>query len=425
MRKLQIVFYASCFLLATLIPQASADTVTLKSGEKVEGKIIRDTDAEIAVEVKVSASVTDERVIPKSEVEKIDKPQPDEVAFQGIRNLKPDAANSFAPATYEGMITSLKAFQQLFPDSAHHAEVQAVLDAIEAEKQRVDSGEVKFRGNWLSAEQAAQLKPEIQAQQLFGVMKDQGARGDLSGAMNTFERIAASHKGSMIFPDAVDYAKQVLTTLQSTTTRMLGVWAHDQQQLKSSIDFAMPEQKQQLIATAKREQDRDNAALDAAQKAQLKWVPLLPRSQKSLDTLQKQAAAELARLNTLPVKKMRDSIASVDTAKAAIDAKDSAGADKALNDATALWPDNDAAKRYTAIVTAAKAAATPTPTPKVEATPRAGQAPAKAPGEGGGSKKPFFLTIPGAMTIVGIVILIVGGAAILGRGKQSEDEKSK
>ena len=68
-------------LAAMVCATALADTITLTTGEKVEGKIIGETATELTVSVKISAAVTDEQVIPKARIAKIDKEQPDELAW--------------------------------------------------------------------------------------------------------------------------------------------------------------------------------------------------------------------------------------------------------------------------------------------------------------------------------------------------------
>src|SRR5260221_2529993 len=96
-------------LLATLLcASAVADTITLKTGEKVEGKIVAETDIDVTVSVKVSAGVTDETRIPKVNIDKIEKEQPDEIAGQPLKNLTP-GVNSLPTPPYEAAIRPLQA----------------------------------------------------------------------------------------------------------------------------------------------------------------------------------------------------------------------------------------------------------------------------------------------------------------------------
>src|SRR6266851_2840676 len=89
--------------------RACADIVTLKSGEKIEGKILNETDKDITIEYKVSASISDQRTVPRSDIASVEKPKPDEVLYEAVKNLKP-GPNSFRPDAYDTIVAQLKAF---------------------------------------------------------------------------------------------------------------------------------------------------------------------------------------------------------------------------------------------------------------------------------------------------------------------------
>ncbi len=53
--------------------EVRGDSVTLVSGEKISGTIKSEADGEVVIDVPVSASITDERVIRKEDIAKIEK----------------------------------------------------------------------------------------------------------------------------------------------------------------------------------------------------------------------------------------------------------------------------------------------------------------------------------------------------------------
>src|SRR5260370_40266444 len=75
--------------LTMFVTGAFADTVTLKSGEHLEGKITKETDKDITLEVKESAGVIDERGASKGEIEKIGKISPDVAALEAMAHSQP------------------------------------------------------------------------------------------------------------------------------------------------------------------------------------------------------------------------------------------------------------------------------------------------------------------------------------------------
>src|SRR5687767_7561628 len=121
---------AAAFAFVALCSTAFADIFTLKSGEKIEGKIASETPTELNLEVKVSAGITDTRKVLKADVASVTKDQPDELAWTPLKNLKL-SANSMPAASYAPTIASLKGFIEQFPASSHIADAQKALTAFE------------------------------------------------------------------------------------------------------------------------------------------------------------------------------------------------------------------------------------------------------------------------------------------------------
>jgi len=96
-----------------------ADTVTLKTGERLEGKITGETDKDVTISVRVSDGVTDERTISKDDISSMDKTPPDEIAYQAIKNLRP-SENAFTVSAFDGDIGALQGFL----DTCHEAKVR-------------------------------------------------------------------------------------------------------------------------------------------------------------------------------------------------------------------------------------------------------------------------------------------------------------
>ena len=79
---------ASLWILALTLP-AVADTFFLKDGTTMEGKILRQDATAYFVEVNVTKSIKDERSIAKADVVKVEREQPDLIAFVELSKLIP------------------------------------------------------------------------------------------------------------------------------------------------------------------------------------------------------------------------------------------------------------------------------------------------------------------------------------------------
>lgn len=412
--------------------QLAADSVTLTTGEKITGTIKSETDTDVTIEVPVSTTIIDERVIQKSDISKIDKEQPDEVAYKALIAVQPNAQYSLASDSYMDILSSLNAFQTQYPTSSYLPEIKKLAAAFQDEKDRVDKGEVKYLGQWLSPDEATKRQVQIAGVAYYNTMQQQAAAGDLVTAMQTFAAIEKDYAGTRIYPPAVALAQQVLARLkQDLAVRMQQVKA-DQDQLKKTIAFTAYPEKTNVIGAAKAERDRNNAVIMEALRSGTRWVPLIPRSALSIDTLQKNAISEAARLSTAPVAAMMESIQKVDAARAAANVRDYTTAETLLNAATALWSQNEDARyemdHMRDEMTNAMPEATPAPRPSPSPTPMAVETPIPAAAPGPvevaigtapvpfpAEPKPFYMTISGAVGIAEVVLIAGGAASIYGK----------
>ena len=404
---------------AILCASAFADTIILKTGEKLEGKILSETATELIVEVKVSAGVTDQTTITKDKVAKIEKEQVDETAWQSLKNLKL-GANSLPAAQYDWVMRPLQGFVNDHPKSAHAAEAARMLAAFAEEKKRVDDGEVRLGDKWLSKDEVAKERYQINAMLAFQHMRGQVAGGDLIGALNSFEQIETNFPGARVYPDAVETAKSALATLKTAVDRAQQNYPLQQAEFEKGVANAVEPQKSELIAARQRELAQGEAAVANAERTGSKWPQLLPRSDKSITTLAQKIPTEQERLAGLEVAKMRESIKLSEQAKKEIADKKADAADETLRKATELWNNNELAIRLQPEVADLRAIAstTPEPAPEPEKT-AATDASATAPGTTGSSndepaeprepEKHFLLTPAGIITVIVLIAILIAG----------------
>ena len=437
--------------LVLLAPGAVADTITLKNGERIEATISDETPTEITLEIQISAGIKDHRVVKKADVAKVDRIAADELAYRSIMHLLP-GKNSLGAGQYESIIKALQGFVGQYPESTQKAAVLAALTTFKTEKKRVDAGEVKLDGLWLTKAEAQRQRIQIGGALTFNAMKTANAGGDAIGALNAFAMLEKNFAGSKVMPDAVELARQILAGLRPATFRAIESAKVLKVEREKGFADAKVLDRAELLAALQREEARTDAALAAATTAN-NWPPFIASSEKSLNAILAKITPEAQRLEKIPVAPMRASIKLADRAQTEFTAKDYAAATETLKEVTKLWPANESAVRLTALITEAKnppkidpaatpapgtsavttagkatpaalpAGATPAPgTPAAEGPPAApatsaesptpipttaaAEAPAEKPAEE--APKPLFMTLPGAISIV------VGLAVILG-----------
>ena len=422
-KKISLLFLFLVAINSILALQARADTVTLLTGEKLEGRITGETDTDVTLDIKVSASISDERVIPKKEIQKIDKLSPEEAAFQAIKDYKIDPQSSFKAEDYTRLIGPLKSFLDTYPAGAHAAEVKLTLAAFQTEKARVDAGELKFKGAWLSSAEASKRRLQINGQQVYDMMKFQAGRQDWSGALNSFDTIEKRYAAARVYPDAVDLAVQILISLQKQVAERIKMIAYTQTEFAKVLSMAKPEEAPRLRDAEKREQDQYSAAMAAAKKAGMKWGPFIPRNSESMGAMEKAIPGEISRLKALPTQKMHASVSLADEAQAALASRQTDSAASLVEDSLKAWPVNDEALRLKSEIAPVKAA-----TAKPSATVSSGQEDSGKKSTTGKSSvsqdasdaKPFYMTAKGALMIAGGILVLFGIIALIGRLQQSK-----
>ena len=345
-----------------------ADTVTLKSGEVLNGKILSETNREIVMDVTVAAGITDQKTIDKTDVRAAEKTPLDEIAFQEIKGCQIDN-HSLPASSYVAIIKSLESFLKKYPQSSRVDEVQSTLTAFKHEQEQVKAGGMKWDNRWYTKEEAEKNKYRLAAQMQFAAMRDQASRRDCIGALNTFDLIEKWYPGSIVYPDAVELAQSMIRTVGADMERIRVNAKAQEAQFNNGIVLVTEPQKSQMIAARQAQVTTAEAALAAAERAGVKWKPLLAMASKSFESLKTTIGTEAPRLEALPLADIRKSIASIKDAEAALSDNNAAGAEVKVKEAQKLWSVNGEVAALTAEIEAFKKKPTPTPIPKPTATP--------------------------------------------------------
>lgn len=426
--------------LVCLSAGLQADTVILKSGEKLEGKILSETDAEITMSVQVSATIKDERVLKRDEIEKVQKIQPEEEAWVAIGSLVP-GTESLERDDYERTKTALQYFITSFPSSAYVAVAKERLDLFTAEQARVNKGEVKLNNQWLAKEKVQEERVQVAGRILYNRMKRAVAASQLPEAMAFFDQLEKGFSGSASYPDAVELGRRVLPALKTAIEQKQAQLKRRIEDEKLRLTTSKGTEHDQLEALIKKERAATEATIAANDRAGMKWFPLQHSNERSLSSLTSRVASETSRLNGLRADKMQESLKASATAAAKLAAGNLEDAGKALKEATSQWPENELAKRLQVkLADATKAAetkakaATPTPAPAPTATPKPktssstnpGNAPAapveaERPEEPPLYKRPFFYI---ALAVV-VAFSAVAGKVVAKSRANSDDVLDK
>ncbi|GEM_PF-518909 len=292
--------------LSLLLPLSllRADEVKLKSGQSITGRITYEADDIIKIEVPVSASIKETKVIGRADIAEILKDAPDDVEFNRIQGLVPTASLMPASAYRQIIETGPDSFLKAFPQSAHVPKVQEIRKTLAEELDKVERGFLKIEGEWLTPQDKIDFKELIESRIRFLSMSNLAQSGNLNGligAMREFENIEKNYYGSPAFPKAVDLARQVIPNLGRLLQTMQRDVDFRNAEYEKALANSKPEARDQLTKVRAREEKAYQDSVAADKKSGIKWVQLNPRVKASIEAYLKLASSELARVNEFDV----------------------------------------------------------------------------------------------------------------------------
>jgi hypothetical protein len=346
-------------------------------------------------------------------------------------------------ADYTVWIERLKNFVTAFPQSANVAAANTQIKALEDEKKRVDAGEIKLEGKWLSKEELEEERVQVEGKLLLRRMQKQGAAGDLIEALNTFDVMEKRANTSASFPDAVVVARQAVSLLRPMVEKRKLELKEQVLENKRRIANVRGVDKSTLESAQKLTAKRVEDLVATYEERGAKWMPLNPATERSMNNLGSKLASEASLLNSrYNVEKMKEGLAVIEKIKALLKEEKYEEVEDLYSKAYLLWPQNEYAKRLqpvmaevkgkagTARIAADKAAAAkllggnPPPKPATGGTPGTTVATTKQPGSAqaadeGGTKEDVS---PLSKPIVWVMILAVlgGGLFFFFKGKKAK-----
>lgn len=277
-----------------------ADEVTMKDGTKYEGRITYESDQFVKIEVAISASIKETKMLSRGDIAEIVKAAPDDVEFAKLQNLVPTRSLMSAGAYKTALETGPAAFLRSFPDSKHVEKVKEMEATLKEELDKVERGFIKIEKDWISPQDRQKFQTLVESRILLLRMKGAASSANYNGyiaAMREFEALESNYQGSPAFATAVGLAKQIVPSLGRQLQNMKRDVAYRNAEFEKSKANMEADARAQVEAARAREEQNFQAGLDADKKAGINWVRLNPRSESSLDSYLKFAGEELKKIS--------------------------------------------------------------------------------------------------------------------------------
>jgi len=332
-------------LLATPLAVSHADSVKLKSGEVIEGKVISSDATSVTIETQFSPTITDERTVARADIALLSVASDDEAAFTKIRDLKTPATALDARACTDILDNQLRPFLKKFPTSTRIADVKAMIKSFEADIDRLRNGEKKIAGEWYDADAYAAEKYQLEATVIFEAMQRDIAAKNYSAAMNDFDQLQRSYAGSAAYAEAVSQARQTLKLLDQQLNFAVANLPQTLARRQAAIDQTPIEQRPPVQAAIDAENARAIALADAAQRSNQHFFAILLYDEKGLKAMQEASAQAAQQLASIDAKKLAKAAQLVRQANEELAHNQLAAAQMTISELTAQWPEYEGLSR--------------------------------------------------------------------------------
>ena len=282
----------------SLIISAAADVFVMKDGSKLEATILREDATSYVLEVQVTKSIKDERVVAKAAVEKIERVMPDKLAFAAIEKMIP-TPDLLTSEEYAKRIRTVEKFLTSYKLSAKVKDAKEILATLKGEANEVLAGGIKFSGKIIPAAEYKANAYEIDAR--IQEMKIRRLASELKyiQALRAFTEFERNYRNTASFLALVPQMNQVMTSHMAEASQFLSTFDAREKERNTGLE-RMALKERRLTENAIRE---ENATLEAQfnkeKDAKIGWVSIHPFCKSALAETMTFGQSELTRLATV------------------------------------------------------------------------------------------------------------------------------
>jgi hypothetical protein len=331
----------SLFLVFLAAPLACsfADTFVMKTGDRVEGKAIKESDQSITVQRYVGDTAPFS--VSPADLQEVLPDNQETADFLSLL-YDTDIQTAIGPDVFNQLIDKkIPAFESKYPRTKFQMDLDQIKVRLKGEKARQTGGAVKIAGAWLTHDQVGQEKYQVSAALLHEAMEYSAAINDWPAALNAFQNLQNNYRASRAYVAGIDLALQILPEYRRICEQKLQAYRLDLLRTYLNLSASPDHVRDGLMNMSRRESERAMALISDQRQKGIQWPNATPQSEKDFSEIYAQISNELARLSQLPVASYRASIAAAIQAQDAVEAQNPALAKTFLEQARTAWPENE------------------------------------------------------------------------------------
>jgi len=287
-------FIATLSLWTVALP-CMADTFTLKDGTVLEATVLKEDAESYTLEVQVTKSIKDERKIAKADVQKVDVPKPDLVAFEPISKLLPTP--DFLPTEeYAAKISAVNKFLEANLGSSKTKDAKAILETLKAEAATVAAGGLKMNGKVVTSAEYQANQYDIDARIQEAKIRAMVANNDTLQALRAFADFDRDYRTTLSYGSLGPFISQVIKSYVAELKQsLLGLDARVKER-EQGLQRMAPVDRSGTEAAIKEENDAIEARYQAEKTAKQNWPTISPYHKASMEDSIRFGELEITRI---------------------------------------------------------------------------------------------------------------------------------
>lgn len=283
---------ANCFFLS--VHSSPADTIVLKSGEKIVGNVLRKDADGYLVEIK-RGTIRDEKVIPHSDVSYVEKDTVDEKAFREFEGFVPTPDLLLKPG-YELRMEKLEEFIKAYPDSRMFASAKEILDVLKEEYAIIEAGGIKFGDEMISPDDYEANAYEYDVRIAEKRIKDAVSRRDLLGSLRMFSEYEEKFGESEGSQGMTALIIQVLRSFKLNLVENIASYDKRVEKRLAGLESMAPDDRAKTELALKEQMAKIEKRFNNEKSEGEKWITPDAFHKPSMDEALRQVTSEMLRL---------------------------------------------------------------------------------------------------------------------------------
>lgn len=277
---------------------AYADTFVLKDGSKLEGKILREEDGSYVVEVQVTKTIKDERVISKADVVSVSKEQPDLAVFEEKVSKLVPTPDGLGIEDYELRIRTVEKFLSENRGSSKTAEARRILDTLKSEANEVLAGGVKVDSRVIQPSEyranAYEIDARIEAAKVKRLVEGQR----LLEALRAFSAFDADFRNTQARSELLPLVKRAIQSYLAGISQSLANFDARAKERQTGLSRMSATDRRITENAIAEETAASEKRLKAEKDAKIGWVTTDPHFKPSLEETMNFGKQELTRITS-------------------------------------------------------------------------------------------------------------------------------